>query len=343
MGEWKQENTIRVDDLPPPPFPYMQSGFVFNKDETCEVEHGFFTRIELVNDFEQTLFLGNTTKYQIEEGKLKILQLPDSTWYERHIIKIAKDSLVLLTRDSTTQIFLRPDYSKITTLDYDKVILTYIGGLSLSAATNAVKIAISKKEGVLYCGGFKSKNEGWFTADISPTEFNKIKSRFDKANLPTLQNDYTANVTDLSTTTVTFVKDNKIVKSISDYGGQSPAEFQWAYIPLMFLHQKLALKPVSPEIKSLYPFYSIETTIHNKKYVLSPPEELNVFLLYKKYQAKGDAYKLTQSLRFMKEDTLKFKLLTDGRYYKKENESTIYDFGYNIFDRTLEDKIFFVK
>ncbi|MRX68715.1 hypothetical protein GJU42_12135 [Flavobacterium resistens] len=46
-----------------------------------------------------------------------------------------------------------------------------------------------------------------------------------------MKNEYIASHTDDETISVTFIKNNKIIKTIEDYGQEAPTEFQWAYIP----------------------------------------------------------------------------------------------------------------
>jgi hypothetical protein len=75
-----------------------------------------------------------------------------------------------------------------------------------------------------------------------------------------LKDHYSTNWTDDQEVNITFAKDNKIVKSISDYGRQSPKNFRINIEPLTYLYQKLKLI----EIKTIKNFQNINLQFEKK-------------------------------------------------------------------------------
>jgi hypothetical protein len=63
-----------------------------------------------------------------------------------------------------------------------------------------------------------------------------------------LNESYEANHTDDERIIVSFIKNNKIIRTVSDYGHEAPEEFIWAYQPLRYLYQQVKLEKLEEQV-----------------------------------------------------------------------------------------------
>lgn len=227
IGEWtmvkeeiKKQNS---EEPPPPPSPMGKfvSGYTFLPNNICEYKLGFFKRI-----VDGRLFLGTTTKYKIEEDSLKIFNRSDSLWTSLKIVSITADTMTLQWNDTTAVKYSKADYRIDKSEHYDEIIISASGCYGTCPINN---ISINRNGPVIYFGEEYNTVNGLYQSQINSTLFSKLEEDFKKANIKNLQDRYEDEWTDGETVSVTFIKDNKIVKSISDYRAQSPTEFYWAY------------------------------------------------------------------------------------------------------------------
>jgi hypothetical protein len=247
IGEWSFVNIednrlLKNNSGQTSSYNYYRSGYIFDKNNKCENKLGYFKTIEgkEIKD-NKTYYYGNTTKYKIENNCLKIYNLTDSSWSSHKIFNLVGDTLILQIDDSAFVTYVKTKYKRNPTENYDKIILSSSG---CYGTCPIMDISIENNGNVLYQGTKFNTFNGSFTSKISSSEFNKIVEGFKKANLPNLDNNYKASTTDNEEISITFVKDNKIVKTITDYGSQAPTELFWAYTPLRYLYQHIPLNPL---------------------------------------------------------------------------------------------------
>lgn len=244
-GEWTyikiedqrkpQENNDRNMPLPPSaPFGNHVQGYTFLDNNLCENKSGYFKRI--IGDERRDrkiIFLGTQTKYKIENNTLKILDLLTKTWENQKIHSIIGDTLTTKVDDSLFAKYARTKYKIDPNENYDKIIVASSGcyGSCPISCTS-----IDKNGTILFYGEKYNTQNGVFKSKISQNEYQKIQNNFKKADLKNIKNEYQANWTDDEEVTITFIKNNKIVKSISDYGSQSPSALIWAYTPVRYLY-----------------------------------------------------------------------------------------------------------
>ena len=118
VGEWTFTKTIdnrkpnKEDNYPsPPPVGKSTEGYIFYQNSNCENKSGYFITIER-NEREnrKTFYLGNKTKYKIEEDSLMIFDISDSTWESQKILSIVDDTLTIQNSDSIFSKFIRTKY-----------------------------------------------------------------------------------------------------------------------------------------------------------------------------------------------------------------------------------------
>ena len=135
IGEWtftkiedKRNRNQNDKSLPPPPFGNMINGYIFSDSGQCENKIGYFKRIEgNVGEDRKTLFLGNTTKYKIEDDSLKIYDLARNIWKNTKIHSVISDTLTLQTGDSIFAKYSKVAYKIDKNESYDKIIVSSSG------------------------------------------------------------------------------------------------------------------------------------------------------------------------------------------------------------------------
>jgi hypothetical protein len=334
IGEWtfaykenKKELTSMGNQVPLPPFVEgnIKQGFTFFENGVCENKLGYFKKAE-----GKILFLGTKTKYKIENNSLKILNLTDSVWVSSKIYALNSDTLTLTDGDSLFVKYAKANYEINNESFFDKIIVSSSGCYGTCPISD---ICIDKQGNVFFSGQYYNTMNGLFTSKISPDKYTIFESNFKKADIENLETSYSAIWTDDETITVTFIKDNKIAKTISDYGRQAPTEFYWAYLPIRYLYQQLDLDAYTNSKKLPLFIYYFETI--NSIYRLSKSEHF--FLLTELYNGELVQQNFDEKYMIECEDWQRepVKLITDGRYYKYEQQSTqqVIDIGYNFIEK----------
>jgi len=151
-----------------------------------------------------------------------------------------------------------------------------------------------------------------------------------------MQNEYQATHTDDECVSVTFIKDNKIVKTVSDYGQVSQTEFIWAYTQSRFYYQKLNLVSAK-NIDTILPkeIYGFQTT--NQIIRLEDSERFYLGLEFAK-ALKVPSIKKNLTFQAQGWNGEGYdKIETDGKLIKYKGST--YDIGYNFIEKNLKHKI----
>ena len=130
------------------------------------------------------------------------------------------------------------------------------------------------------------------------------------------------------------MRNDTIVKSVSDYGRHAPTEFIWASNDLSYLYLRKKLEKINASIP--FDFFGDIYFADKKHYY--PMYESEVFFLFQELMMKATVS--DQKFKPLYFTTDYFweegeKMYTDGRFYqiKLENETVVYDLGYNFITR----------
>ncbi|PXY44317.1 DUF6438 domain-containing protein [Flavobacterium hydrophilum] len=333
LGEWiyiktedqrKPQKNKDIKFPPPSPFGNHIPGYIFLENNLCENKSGYFKRIDAKEREERkTFFLGIETKYKIENDSLQILDLVTKTWENQKIHSIIGDTLTTKISDSIFAKYARTKYKMNPNENYDKIIVSSSGCYGSCPVLN---ISIDKNGNILYNGQYYNTQNGFFKSKITKNEYQKIQTSFKKADIKNLEGNYRGNWTDDETVTITFIKNNQIVKSISDYGRQSPTALIWAYTPVRYLYQQVRLIPLKTK-KPLLSIWRISFTKGNQIYDLTKSESF--YLLTEILKGKETNYKFENSyqIQFWNDENKREIIYTDGRYFKCKDKTI--DIGYN--------------
>jgi hypothetical protein len=333
IGEWtyirtddqrKQIKSNTLKPIPPSVFGNHIPGYIFSENNNCENKSGYFNSIDAINrEDRKTIFLGNKTSYKIENDSLKILNLVDKTWENQKIYSIIGDTLTVEMGDSLYVKYAKSRYKINPNEKYDKIIVSSSGCYGSCPIAN---ISIDKKGNVFYFGQSYNTQNGFFKSKITENQFQEIEARFKKANIQNLEDNYEADWTDDETITITFIKNHKIVKTISDYGRKSPINLIWAYTPVRFLYQQIKLTPLANE-KVLLSNWAISFTTNHQVCNLTKSEAFYLFTEIHKGKQTAQNFANTYKIEFWNNENKKEILYSDGRFFKLKNKTI--DLGYN--------------
>lgn len=335
LGDWKlvslsvkDSNHIRViQDSNIWHYEYKSGGYIFLEDNVCENKAGY------INFKSEKPYLGTKTRYQIDGDSVSIFNPADGSWSGFRISSINKDTMYIRKNrwpnDPYVPIFKYvKQYSKPkNNFEFDEVIISNDGGWSPGH-----NILIRKNGDVIY-HKYSSDSAAIYTSKISIKQFKEIENAFSKANVLNLKNDYADNSSDTPNSSITFVKNGKIIKTISDHDGSAPFELIWAYKPLEYLYQDLKLDLIeNNESKPVFETFNFENA--NLSGGMEMSENFYLFSLI--WNAKQANQSFVKKFDIISPYAYRAsKIETDGRFYKvfwKKGGSTTYDIGFNFID-----------
>lgn len=336
LGEWSY---IKTDDQrkpqtknnsnippppPPPPFGLPKEGYIFLENNIAENKSGYFKRIDATErENRKTFFLGTKTKYKVENGSLKIFNLGNKTWENQKLSSIVGDTLTTKIGDSIFAKYARTKYKINPNENYDKIIVSSSGCYGSCPILN---ISIDNNGNIIYYGQEYNTQNGLFNSKITKSQYQEIQTNFKKANITNLEDNYEGSWTDDETVTITFIKNNKIIKTIRDYGRQSPTALVWAYTPVRYLYQQIKLTPLKTE-KKLFPIWRISFRKGNQICDLTKSESYYLFTEILKGKETNDPFEHKYHIEFWNNQDKKEIIYTDGRYFKSKDKTI--DIGYN--------------
>ena len=341
LGDWTYIENDSLKDAAPFKRNIME-GYSFHDKGICNKKTGYFKKIKtkipgmenaIGDRTEQTTtyFLGTETKYKIEGDSLKILNLSDSIWEGRKILRLSNDILSLQLSNHAIVNFNKSKYKIDTTVLFDEVVVSTSGCFGTCPINNTI---INQSREVIYYGENYNNQDGLYTFSLTNDQYNQVISNFKKVDIKHLKGKYEADWTDDEEIMLTFLKEGKIIKSIRDYGKIGPTELYWAYTPVRNMYQlnKLDSLKVNPSLLSqpmdiMFPF---QMTLG-----LSKSEAFYLWNLLRQAKQMKEPFTKKYEINFHGTAQIK-KVETDGRFYTFEtldgNEMT-FDIGFNFFDR----------
>lgn len=324
--EFKPGNKWIDSPLDIPYYNHLRTGYIFYSNNLCEDKRGYS-----VGKIGENL-LGIDTKYKVENDSLKILDLDNSVWKKLKIRNITSDTLTLNVNDSTFLVYTKCNYKVVKTQIFDQIIVSTspcFGDCSIGSTS------IDNQGNFIFYGQGFTEKEGLYISKINKELYKRIEQNFEKASIDKLSESYVVNWTDAQITTVTFIKDNKIYKTISDYGHKAPCELYWAYNPVSLLYKKLNLKPFVTNKQNEFLMNHICFENHGKLCCLEKSESFYFFTEICKSKEVRANFEKKYIIEYAETENIKRIIFTDGRYYqfKQKNKTIVLDLGYNFLTR----------
>lgn len=339
VGDWEKViEKIEISEnseiviLPPRQNRGGNIGYYFAENGVFENKLGYFGKNKKDSEGRtKSQFLGTQTKYKIVDDGLETYDLTSNKWENIKIDKLTKDSLILEYKDKSKEKFAKRNYNTAKVRSFDKIIVSTSGCYGSCPVTD---IIISKSGEIIYNGEMYVNKKGLFKSKISQEDFLKIETDFKKANYINLKDEYIANHTDDMTLTVTFVENNQIIKTITDYGRESPTELKWAVLPIIFLNQKIRLEQFKNS-KAYIDFGFGDFEKGNEICVLTKSECFYLSNLLQNCKEENVNFKSKYIIRYWSNDNKK-KVETDGQYYKFQIEKDKFitlNLGFNFLEK----------
>ena len=355
-GDWgiiiipKQRKIINGHVAPAPLYKIPQ-GMKFSND-SIESYLGFFKdSLDNKGRFKKQ-YLGNSTSFKINNDSICIKNLSNGKWeFKWKFVSRKNDTLKLAINNTTFVLFKKLNYNPDNSNNFDQIIFSSSG---CYGSCPIIDISITKEGNILFQGEGYTTPLGFYSGKINHKTKNYIFNKFKYANPLKLKDSYSVNHTDDQSLTTTFVKNGKIIKTISDYGMAGTKELIWAYIAISNFHKKIHLKSLPLD----EPFYPKLNYFSFKK------GDLNLYL------EKSESFYLWTELKKSKQTNGNFKskykvifngnytywgpdpnearqhkyeissITTDGQFFKfefKGKEPETYNLGYNFIERNFKE------
>lgn len=335
-GQWKfikHENSKPKLDVTDPNYipdygfeDNFVAGYHFINEKEVSYKNGFYKNSEKG----KTTYLGTLTTYRIIGDSIKIYHKTNGKWNAYKIHALTTDTLKLVAGDGYDT-YAKLTYQTDTTEHYDKIVLTTSG---CYGTCPVLSLSINNKGDFLFYGIKYTDTIGLYKGQISLEEFKNFEENFKQSAIKNLKDHYAASWTDDQTVSVSFIRNDTIIKSVSDYGRHAPTEFIWAYNDLSYFYMLKNLKKTNANLP--FDFFGDIYFADNKHYY--PMYASEVFFLFQELMMKATiTNKKFTPLYFTTDYFWEYdeKLYTDGRFFqvKKGNETLVYDLGYDFIKR----------
>lgn len=330
-------------------------GYTFLADKTVDLKRAIYA-YEIWESYDgvvdSVMYKGTFANYKIILDSLKIQNPKNLTWYNRKIISISKDTMIL-SGGNCWEKFVRINYQLDTMPVFDKIIVstTYppLGKFP------TFDVMISSNGEVVYLGEVFADKQGFYTSKISISDYQIMQDNFRKADIKNIKKPTFASLADQQSRYATFVKANKIYRA---HDGHHPNELYWATIPLENLPNTTLLTKISENDSAFYLSNTyFQYKLGNKVMDMAKSE---CFLLWdylrngkwttksftKRFELdfEGD-YIFKPSSKPMQAYKVK-RIETDGQFYKLYMVGKLpitIDIGNNFFDNNFTETSFSLK
>lgn len=354
IGDWKEIDEGIRNCKNKTDYEMNKGGYTFLSDNVVDMKKAFFA-YEIWDSYDDgivdsVMYKGTFAKYEIIHDTLKIQHPKDLTWYNRKIVSISKDTM-LLQGGGCLEKYVHMDYHLDTMPTFDKIIVSTSYPPLGKFPTYDVMIRSNGE--AIYSGQAFTDKEGFYISKIAISEYQTMQDNFRKANINNIKKHrFTPIEADQQRRYTTFVKGHKIYKTCEGY---SPIELYWATIPLENLDKTKSFQKLSENDSAFYfsnAFFQYE--VGNTILDIKKSES---FLLWdylrtgkwttksfkKRFELGFYGYYICQpNHKLMKEYKVK-KIETDGRFYKLymvgKAPITI-DIGHNFFDTNFKESSF---
>lgn len=220
-------------------------GFELMGDSTCHYQYGFYHYVNSLKEDCDLEYLGNKTRYKINQDTLMIWNLATITWDHYHIKKLTSDTLKLYDPlyykrghgfDSVIT-FVRK--SSIQHQDFDAVLVSSMIFSNLSHCPDRFVYLQADGKMLFWKKSFDEVHQvnrihDFASLSIDPKSKDSLFNNFNYMNLDSIQSNYKSLWIGYNQIhTILFLKSGKVVKTVLDIDETSPDELKWGYVPLM--------------------------------------------------------------------------------------------------------------
>lgn len=343
LGEWLFAKIKIENSHAEPPVPFMQDphNIIFYADGKYINKNGFFKIPDNDDRWEnKTLYLGEQAKYKIFKDSLSLLNPVTNTYEASKVVKLTPDTLILKSKDKSLFTYIRHISKQYKNANIDKIVVSKSPCYGTCPVNSTV---INNKGELLFYGQQFNTKEGFFQAHISKQITEDIFKGLSTVNIEGLEKYYSENATDMASTTITFISNGKIVKTIYDYGSRSPFELRRLIRNISYLYQHAYLKKLIIQDPILTATLQSDTKqvglINNSESFYLCSELLiasSISNSAEKLPFTGSyQLDLPENTDYKKIDLYKRVIYTNGRIFKiqlRDKTFKTLDLGYNFFE-----------
>jgi len=251
FGNWEEviEDKLTNEGIRIPPRAHKYYGIGF-KENRIKFFNGLISveRDSNSNDF-RAHYYGNFMNYRINEDSIFVYSPITKEWsYKWSIKEISEDTLKLVAKSGIIIKYTRINYDNNKSIDYDQIVLSRSGCFGFCPK---IDISLKRNNDIIFRGENFVEAIGVYNTVVKDSISNMVFEKISKIDLKKTLNNYATGRTDDETITTSFIKNGKIIKTISDYGRDGPKELVWAYVTLGNLHSFLKFKEL-PVDSSFY-------------------------------------------------------------------------------------------
>ena len=350
-GDWKLEDILEEGEEDYSHFEIFSPrvGLSF-KDNSVENFNGYFDQI---NDSTFN-YVGNFSTYKLKGNKLIFNRgLFKKEPMEWEITKVTKDTIYL--KDVDDRFYLRRiNINTSPKNEFDQIIYSTSGCYGSCPIQD---ISIERNGNFYFFGEGYVKNTGVFKGHSNEELTSYVFQKFNNVNPLKLEEEYYSSTTDLFETTLTFIKNEKIIKTIVEYGYEkAPDELIWSYVPISNLPDQIKLNEIRSESPPLPDLEFFVFVNNNSILELKKSEGFYLWTEIKSHsKTTNDKFIEKYNIRFIenfiywgprpkgsKKSNVK-SIISDGQYFKfgmKDGTSITYDLGYNFVERNFSESDF---
>lgn len=185
-----------------------------------------YQRVENPGFFERTfrpIFYGNASLFHLRNDSVWITNPVTDTWVPfGRVEEVSQDSLWLTFGDTCTVVYARMREAPLATAPFDRIV---VGSSGCFGSCPIGSFSFDQTGRFLYQGEENVDSIGLFEGRLQPWQVQAQWMFFQQFPFDSLKNQYKASHTDSETITVTFLKGDSIVKTVSDYGHAGPPAF----------------------------------------------------------------------------------------------------------------------
>lgn len=348
VGDWYFDAIVDYDSSKvkmPKRFLERQDTPYFNfeilNDSVMNFKQGFYYFVEnrIKSDtygydyIRSAYYLGTKTKYKIKDSKLFYFDNSSKDWDTITIQKKSEDTMIVSGYYKASYRLVKKKNTYVNTNNYDAIIVDRSPCFG-SCPFNSTYI---DRKGNFYFKAYDSNTKyGNFNSKLDKETVDELFNSFDKIDIFKLKDDYQAMVTCSQTNIISFVKNGKIVKTISSYV-ECPIDLDLAMTQLSYAYQKVKLNDdyqfIFDKEDVLFRFQT-----KGKDYFLKESEDFLLEVNLRNGKKVTVNFTPNYNLKFIgpAEDCEIKKIVTDGRYYKftnKDKTTFTIDIGYNFIDQ----------
>ena len=193
---------------------------------------------------ENLIYKGHLTNYRLSGDSLEYYNPVTGTYDLKGTVEAQDEDTILLWKSGDSTVYQRKPLKNYE--DFDRIELD--ASRCFGTCPN-FSISISQKGDINFEGKAYTPLKGKYVSQASFPLVDYVFSKFEQQPIMNYKNSYRAPVSDLQTITLRFYQNNKLVKTIQDYGSQSPQELLWAIQPLknLYLREELDWERIQEE------------------------------------------------------------------------------------------------